>query len=381
MDVIFFQHIDQLRESRCDVYTLLILDSLDPLFQDFFRNHGQIIPQLSFRHFIQIHENRDKRCLAIGGHQCNDLILDQLNALLHFFFQAQLRDPVDGLLICFNAAFCQIFPGFLAEFFTADIDKRHQMRQRNALAAILGAGNLSHCLCRDIACRGKAVGLLDQGSADNRAVLEHVLQVHQAAVVHMLGKVIRVMEVDDAFFMGFPDIFRQQETLGDILADLSCHIVSLHAIDRRVFVGIFLFDFFVVILQKSQDLLIGGVGFSHQRPFVTIGDVIAGHGKGPLIHDLIFHQILDLFHAQCTVHSLTDGTHICGNHRNLLLAHLFALRYRAVRFLYSCRDFVKIKGIFCSASFDDLHVRSPLHILSSTVFSLPGICHCIVEQL
>ena len=34
------------------------------------------------------------------------------------------------------------------------------------------------------------------------AVLQHVVQVDQVAVVHMLGVVVGVMEMDDAFLMG-----------------------------------------------------------------------------------------------------------------------------------------------------------------------------------
>lgn len=56
------------------------------------------------------------------------------------------------------------------------------MGQADALPILVGY--LGDNLSGDIAGRGKAVGLLNPGLADNRAVLQHVLQVHQVAVVH-----------------------------------------------------------------------------------------------------------------------------------------------------------------------------------------------------
>ena len=43
----------------------------------------------------------------------------------------------------------------------------------------------------------KAMRLLDHSLADDRPVLEHVLQVDQVAVVFLLCKIVRVVEMDD----------------------------------------------------------------------------------------------------------------------------------------------------------------------------------------
>ena len=56
----------------------------------------------------------------------------------------------------------------------------------------------------------KLCGLLDEGAGDDRAVLEHVLQVDQVAVVHMLGEIIGVVEVDDALVVRVDDVLGQQ---------------------------------------------------------------------------------------------------------------------------------------------------------------------------
>ena len=47
------------------------------------------------------------------------------------------------------------------------------------------------------------------------------------------------------------DIGSQQQAVGQVLRDLTCHIVTLDAVDSRVFVGVFLLDFFVVALDQS----------------------------------------------------------------------------------------------------------------------------------
>ena len=54
------------------------------------------------------------------------------------------------------------------------------------------------------------MGLLNQGLADDSAILQHVFQVDEVAVVFPLGEIVGVMEMDDAFFMGLHDFLRQQ---------------------------------------------------------------------------------------------------------------------------------------------------------------------------
>ena len=72
------------------------------------------------------------------------------------------------------------------------------MCERNALSAVLVACHLRDDLGRDVAGCGKAVGLFNHGFADDGAVLQHILQVYEVAVVHVLCEVVGIMEVDDA---------------------------------------------------------------------------------------------------------------------------------------------------------------------------------------
>lgn len=97
---------------------------------------------------------------------------------------------------------------------------------------------------------------INTGSADYGTILEHIFQVHQTAVVHMLRIVIAVMKLDQPFFMRLHDIRRKQKSSCKILTDLTSHVITLNAVDRRILVGVFLFYFLIISFNKGQDLLI-----------------------------------------------------------------------------------------------------------------------------
>ena len=120
--------------------------------------------------------------------------------------------------------------------------------------------------------------------------------------MHMLRKIVGVMEVDDARLVRLHHILRQQQTLGQVLGHLARHIVALDGVDGGVLVGIFLLDLFVVRLDQGEDLIVGGVGLPHQRAGVAVGDVLFGDLIRAVRHDLVLDEVLDLFHAQRAVH-------------------------------------------------------------------------------
>ena len=125
------------------------------------------------------------------------------------------------------------------------------MCQGNGLAAVLVGCHLGDDLGRNVAGRGKAVGTLDEGAGNDRTVLEHVLQVDQVAVMHMLCKIIAVMEMDDTFVVCVNDILGQQHTLSEILGNLSGHVVTLGGVHHGVLVGVLLFGLLVVALDQA----------------------------------------------------------------------------------------------------------------------------------
>ena len=72
---------------------------------------------------------------------------------------------------------------------------------------------------------------LDERSGDDGAVLQHILEVHEVAVVHMLGIIVRVVEVDDALLMRLNDLLRQEDAVRQVAADLARHVVALRGVD------------------------------------------------------------------------------------------------------------------------------------------------------
>ena len=72
----------------------------------------------------------------------------------------------------------------------------------------------------------------------------------------MLCKVIRIVEMDKSLLMRLNYILRKQETACDILAHLTCHVVTLYAVYSRILVGILLLYLLVIALKKAKNLLV-----------------------------------------------------------------------------------------------------------------------------
>ena len=58
------------------------------------------------------------------------------------------------------------------------------------------------------------MGLFNFGFADDSTVLQHVLEVYEVAVVHVLCEVVGIVKVDQTLLVGLYDVGRQQKTLG-----------------------------------------------------------------------------------------------------------------------------------------------------------------------
>ena len=112
--------------------------------------------------------------------------------------------------------------------------------------------------------------------------------------MHVLSKVIRIVEVNQALIVGIHDLLGQQHALGQVLGDLTGHVVTLNGIDGRVLVGVLLLDLFVIALNQRQDLVIGRVLLALQALNIAIDDVVAGNLVAVETHDLVLDQILDL---------------------------------------------------------------------------------------
>ena len=343
MDIVFIQNIDQFRERRGDPDTLFVLDTLHSLPQHLLDAHGEVFPGLTIFDFIQIHVYGHKRGLTVGCHQGDDLVLDRLNAGSDFILQTLFGNLVDLFVIDLHTRVSHLFSHQFSESLPADIDKRCQVGQGYSLTAVLVGSDLGNDLGGNVAGGCEAVRLLDLCFADDRAVLQHVFQVDQAAVVHRLGEVVRIMEMNDSLLVGIDDVLRQQESSGDVLGYFTGHVVTLGAVDLRVLVGILLVGLFVLAADQAQNLLVGCVGLADQGSFIPVGNVVVGQLVGILSHDLMFDHILDFFHGQGPLHLLAAADHIGRDFLYLFFRNPGCLNCCSIGFSYGVFDFFGVK--------------------------------------
>ena len=352
MDIVFIQNINQLRESRGDPYALLILDALHALAEDFLNDHGQIFPGLSVRHFIQVHEHGDKRSLAVAGHEGDQLVLNGLDTGFDFFLQTAFGDLADDFLIHGFAGFLPFGDDFTDNLLTGNINEGSQMRQGEGLAAVLVGGNLRYDLGGNIAGGKEGMGLLNEGLADDRTVLKHILQIDQIAVVFSLGKVIRIVEMNDSFFMGFDNIFRKEKSFCQVLGNFPGHVIALGGIDDRILIGVFLLDFFIGKVDQGEDSVIGGIALAGDFSLVAVADIFLCDLVAAHLHDASFHHILDVLHvAGMGISGDFLGNRI-GDGLDLVAAQLMDQFHFLVGLFDGMDDFGDIKSHFCAVSFD-----------------------------
>ena len=77
--------------------------------------------------------------------------------------------------------------------------------------------------------------------------------------MHVLGKVVRIVEVNQALVVSIHDLLGQQYALRQVLGNLAGHVVALNGVDGRVLVRVLLLDLFVVAFDQRQDLVVGRV--------------------------------------------------------------------------------------------------------------------------
>ncbi len=356
-DVVLFQHIDQLREGRGDPDARLILDALIPLADGLLDDDGKVGLLLRVPGLSQIHEDGDERSLTVGGHQGDDLILDGLDAAVDLVAQTALDDGLLPLSGDVQALHLGLDLG--GDLLAGDIHEGSEVGQADALAAVLIGRHLCDDLGRNVAGGGKAVGLFDIGAGDDGAVLEHIFQIDQIAVVHVLGKVIGIVEVDQALLMGLDDLRVQQQTGGQVLGDLAGHVVALNAVHGGVLVGVLLLDLFVLALDQAQDALVGGVGLALQALDIPIGDVVAGNVVGLHVHQLVLHHILNLFHADRAVQGLALVRDLRSDLGDLLAGQAALAAYGIAGFGNSGDDLGNIERNLRAVALDDLHGFPP----------------------
>ena len=220
-----------------------------------------------------------------------------LHAAAYFLTQALFNYCGKLRFVPLNAKLGHFRFHLSAYLFAGNVNKRRKMGKRYALPAVLVGGNLRDYLRCNVARGRKAVRPLYKGAGYNGAVLQHVLKVHKVAVMHMLGKIVRIVEMDNAFVVRFNYFLWQQYAVGNIARNLARHIVALGGIDNGVLVGVFLLCFLVIAFYKAEYFIVRGVGLADERARIAIGNVILGHLKRAVRHNLLFHHVLNLFNA------------------------------------------------------------------------------------
>ena len=203
------------------------------------------------------------------------------------------------------------------------------------------------------------MGPLDQGAGDDGAVLQHVLQVYQVAVVHVLGVIVGVVEVDDALPVGLHDLLGQQDPLCNVPAHLAGHVVPLGGIHHRVLVGVLLLGLLIAALDEGENLLVGGIGAADQGTGIAVGHIVLSHLKGAVGHDLVLHKILYLFHRRRAVHLLAGELHALRDPLDLHGGHADRLVHASVGLCNGRNDLRDIKGHFRAVPFNDFHADLP----------------------
>ena len=115
------------------------------------------------------------------------------------------------------------------------------------LPPILVACHSGNNLGGDSAGHLKTLGRFYHFSVDGCTIVQHVLNMNQAAVEDGLNKIIRIVKVKHSIVMGHGKMFRQQQTSGYISGNLPRNIIPLGRRKPGIFIGIFFRKFFIFI--------------------------------------------------------------------------------------------------------------------------------------
>lgn len=75
------------------------------------------------------------------------------------------------------------------------------MTDINRLTAVLAGSNRGNNLCHNGAGNLKALRAFNHFAVHNRAVIQHIADINQAAVENRLNKIVGIMKMQHAFFM------------------------------------------------------------------------------------------------------------------------------------------------------------------------------------
>ena len=226
------------------------------------------------------------------------------------------------------------------------------MAHLHALSAVLVGGHAGDDLGDDGAGYLEALGGLDELAVDHGAVVQHIPNVHQAAVEDVLHEVVRVVEVEHALVVGLGNLLRQKDAAGQIPAHLAGDVVPLGRGDGSVLVGVLLRQILIVVADQGQDGFVGGVGLAHQSPGVAVDNI----GLGQLVlargHEFGLHHVLDVLHQQALTALSGYGV---GNGVDGCLVKAVGLIHGLVGLLNGDNNLRAVKIDGGAVAFDDFH--------------------------
>ena len=197
--------------------------------------------------------------------------------------------------------------------------------------------------------------LFDQRTGNHGAVLQHIFQIHEVAIVHVLRKIIRVVEMNNPLVVRRHDIFGQQNTARQILGNFARHIIALHAVHRGVLIRIFLFHFFVVAFDQRKNMRVRRVRLSRQRAGITVRYVLPRKRESVHRHQTVLHHILNFFHGNGAPHVIALFFHVGGKSYDFVVRNFRKIVHLLVRAAYRMNDFISVEYNFLSVSFNNLH--------------------------
>ena len=344
VNVVLFKNVDELRECRSNPDTLLVLYALVTLTEHLLNDECKVLLLLLILCLVEIHEDGNERSLTVGGHQGDNLVLNGLNATRNLIAKALLNHLVELLSRELNTDGVHLLHNSLADLLTRNVNKRSKVSQGDGLTAVLAGCYLSNDLSCNVACRREAVWTLNQSTGDNSAVLQHVIKVDEVTVVHVLCKVIGIVEVDETLVVSSNNILWKKLTLNEVLRNLTSHVVTLNRNNGRILVGVLLLDFLVVALNQRQNLVIGGVLVTLLVLNVAVNDVLTSNLKAVKSHELILDKVLDLLDGDGVSSLLALIGNVEGSKLNLTLSQALILRDLCVSLSDCVNNLLNLEG-------------------------------------
>ena len=167
----FIKNINQFRECWRNIYISFIFYTLNTLAQDLFCNKSSLFSVFIIR--FKIHEQCNKWRLTICSHQCIDLILDSLDAILNLFTRTFPRNFTGFFHIWFHPVNLNLFfNNIVKDFF---VRFTYEWRQNaidtiDTLTAVLTRCNLGNNLRCYCTCNLEGFRCINFLTIDNRTI-------------------------------------------------------------------------------------------------------------------------------------------------------------------------------------------------------------------